>query len=136
LLIDKLAFFAVIETKWQKLILVFWTFSTRQPLVVTMEPMGDQLYQIFQDGYHRAASGSPIGAPGLPPAPSFNGATFPPSLTPINDYSTGNSHGFVQGNNGWSPYSIPHLTNSNNNSSSSSHSSFTTHQNSTEALLT
>jgi hypothetical protein len=66
--------------------------------------MGDQLYQIFQDGYHRAASGSPIGAPGLPPASSYNGTTYPPSLTPINDYSAGNSHGFIQGSNGWSPY--------------------------------
>lgn len=64
--------------------------------------MGDQLYQIFQDGYHRAASGSPLGATGLPPAQAYNGTGYPPALTPINEF-TAPGHGFIQ-TNGWSPY--------------------------------
>jgi len=66
--------------------------------------MGDQLYQIFQDGYHRAASGSPIGAPGLPPTTSYNGSGYPSSLPPVNEFASGSApHGFIQGN-GWNPY--------------------------------
>ena len=66
-----------------------------------MEPVGDQLYQIFQDGYHRAASGSPLGASGVPPTPSYNG--YPTALTPGgNDFTSGSApHNF---NNGWNPY--------------------------------
>lgn len=67
-----------------------------------MEPMGDQLYQIFQDGYHRAASGSPLGASGLPPTQAYNGSGYPPALTPINEFAAP-GHGFIQAN-GWSPY--------------------------------
>ena len=64
--------------------------------------MGDQLYQIFQDGYHRAASGSPLGASGLPPTQAYNGSGYPPALTPINEFAAP-GHGFIQAN-GWSPY--------------------------------
>ena len=73
-----------------------------------MEPVGDQLYQIFQDGYHRAASGSPIGASGVPPSLSYNGVGYPTALTPaggpVNDFSSGSGpHNFIQ-SNGWNPY--------------------------------
>ena len=65
--------------------------------------MGDQqIYQIFQEGYHRAASGSPLGPAVLPPTHTYNGSGYPPALTPINDFNTP-SHNFIQGN-GWPPY--------------------------------